>query len=69
MSMTLDIDGGIASYVGAAGVGAAWAVGIAAANVAAIEVAMAFRICLDRRESKQQRRSYVVFGAEDRGTN
>lgn len=58
MSMTLDIDGGIASYVGAVGVGAAWAVGIAAANVAAIEVAMAFWICLDRRESKQKLRSF-----------
>lgn len=40
MSMTLDIDGGMASYVGCAGVGAACVAGIDAAIAAAIEVAM-----------------------------
>ena len=40
MSMTLDIDGGMASYVGATGAGAACVEGIDAANAAAIEVAI-----------------------------
>ena len=40
MSMTLDIDGGMASYVGVTGVGAACTEGRDAAIAAAIEVAM-----------------------------
>lgn len=39
MSTALDIDAGMASYVGAAGVEAAWGAGREAARAAAIEVA------------------------------
>jgi hypothetical protein len=43
MSITFDIDAGIASYVGAAGVGAVWGAGRDAAKAAAIDVAI-FRV-------------------------
>jgi hypothetical protein len=37
MSIALDMDAGMASYVGAAGVGAAWGAGSEAARAAAID--------------------------------
>lgn len=43
MSMTLLIEGGMASYVGCDGAGAACVEGIAAASAAAIEVAMSVK--------------------------
>lgn len=44
MSIALDMEAGMASYVGAAGVGAAWGAGREAASAAAMEVAIFFNL-------------------------
>lgn len=44
MSMAFDIEAGMASYVGAAGVEAAWGAGREAASAAAMEVAAIFQL-------------------------